>query len=502
MLEVWITIICGAFVRVFSGIVGDIKTRIPSYASDYRDGLHRKVVSSSFYLFLACLANAIAFGSLSSFLTHGQIGVIEMLISTTIGGIIYALFSAQPITLLGGTGPIVIFTALFYAICEKLGLDFITAYAWCGLWAGVILIVLSLVNASNLMHYFSRFTDDVFAALVSVIFVFEAVKSVGGVFLEGETALPAAWFGLFLALGTCVVTILLRLTVMIGPGPSKVADLLSDFAPTVAIIVLTYTAWLVTTIHIDGPEVPLAYDATTSGRPWLVDLFAAPLWVRIAAIVPAIFAAVLLFLDQNITSRIINESDAPLKKGYGYHLDILIIGVLVVVFSLFGLPWIVAATVHSVNHLSSLTVEDHDPKTASLGVVENRVSALIIHLAIAASLLLLPYVQLIPMPVLFGLFIYMGLVSLQSNAFFIRLLSLFVPSLLKYALAGDRKASKSGRKGFTLVQGGCFLVLWTVKSSVIGILFPIFIALCVPVRMVLSRFFNNTDLDLLDDYKP
>jgi hypothetical protein len=96
----------------------------------------------------------------------------------------------------------------------------------------------------------------------------------------------------------------------------------------------------------------------------------------------------------------------------------------------------------------------------------------------------------------------MGLVSLQSNAFFIRLLSLFVPSLLKYALAGDRKASKSGRKGFTLVQGGCFLVLWTVKSSVIGILFPIFIALCVPVRMVLSRFFNNTDLDLLDDYKP
>jgi hypothetical protein len=103
-----------------------------------------------------------------------------MLIATAIGGTPYALFSAQPITLLGGTGPIVIFTALLYAACQDLGLDFIAVYAWTGIWAGLILIVLAVTNASNLMRFFSRFTDDIFAALVSLIFVIEAVRKVGG----------------------------------------------------------------------------------------------------------------------------------------------------------------------------------------------------------------------------------------------------------------------------------------------------------------------------------
>lgn len=487
---------------IASGILNDIQTRLPFYKSDFVDALHRKVLSSSFYLFFACLANAIAFGSLSSVLTNGQIGVIEMLIATAIGGVSYALFSAQPITLLGGTGPIVIFTALLYGICEKLNIEFIVAYAWVGLWTGAILIFLALINASNLMRYFSRFTDDIFAALVSIIFVIEAIKNIGRGFDNIQTGAGAAWFGLFLALGTCLIALLLRLTVRIGPKPTKISEILSDFAPTLAIIIMASIAYTFTNLHIAGPDVPATYEATTSGRPWLVDLWSAPVWVRVMAVIPALFAAILLFLDQNITSRIINESDAPLAKGHGYHVDLLIVGILTLGFSFFGLPWIVAATVHSVNHLSSLTVEDHNPETPSIEVIENRTSALIVHLAIAASLLLLPYVQLIPMPVLFGLFIYMGLVSFQTNAFFIRSLSIFIPPLMKFDTESDQQATTTGRRMFTIIQGSCFVILWVVKSSVIGILFPIFIALCVPVRMLISRYFDDDDLNLLDDYKP
>ena len=479
-----------------------MNSRFAFYKSDFIDALHRKVLSSSFYLFFACLANAVAFGSLSSVLTNGQIGVIEMLIATAIGGITYALFSAQPITLLGGTGPIVIFTALLFGICEKLKLEFIIVYAWVGLWTGVILIFLALINASNLMRYFSRFTDDIFAALVSVIFVIEAIKNIGDAFTESTISHQSAWFGLVLALGTCAVAITLRLSVKIGPKPVKIAVILHDFAPTLAIIIMASIAYTMTSVHIAGPNVPMTFEATTSGRAWLVDLFSVPSWVRLAAMVPALFAATLLFLDQNITSRIVNESDAPLLKGHGYHVDLLIIGILTLGFSFFGLPWIVAATVHSINHLTSLTEEDHDPETASLGVIENRVSALVVHLGIAASLLMLPFVQLIPMPVLFGLFIYMGMVSLQSNAFFIRLLSMFIPPALIFESETDKQATPKGRRLFTIVQGSCFIILWVVKSSIIGILFPIFIALCVPVRIWLSRFFDDGDLDLLDDYKP
>ena len=38
-------------------------------------------------------------------------------------------------------------------------------------------------------------------------------------------------------------------------------------------------------------------------------------------------------------------------------MDLLIVTVLIVVCSIFGLPWFVAATVLSINHVKSLTVE-------------------------------------------------------------------------------------------------------------------------------------------------
>jgi hypothetical protein len=46
--------------RLFSGFAHDCATRFPSYLSEFGDAFHRKVAHSSFYLFFACLANAIA----------------------------------------------------------------------------------------------------------------------------------------------------------------------------------------------------------------------------------------------------------------------------------------------------------------------------------------------------------------------------------------------------------------------------------------------------------
>lgn len=226
-----------------------------------------------------------------------------------------------------------------------------------------------------------------------------------------------------------------------------------------------------------------------------------PLWIKLTCLLPAWFAATLLYLDQNITSRIINESDAPLRKGHGYHLDLLLLGIFTLCFFFFGLPWIVAATVHSVNHLKSLSINDPaNPDQPALAVVETRVSALAIHLAIAASLLALHYVAVIPMAVLLGLFVYMGFMSLWGNAFFIRSLSLVLPGMTIHGHHGDRNVPRHVRNRFTALQGACLVVLWAVKSSALGIFFPFFIALCVPVRILTSRYFHPDHLAHLDDY--
>ena len=55
-------------------------------------------------------------------------------------------------------------------------------------------------------------------------------------------------------------------------------------------------------------------------------------------------------------STIVNKKDRLLKKGSGYHLDILVIGLLTLVGGFIGAPFMVAATVRSVAHVSSLSV--------------------------------------------------------------------------------------------------------------------------------------------------
>ena len=93
---------------------------------------------------------------------------------------------------------------------------------------------------------------------------------------------------------------------------------------------------------------------TTTGRTWQVDMWSTPIWVRWGAAGPALLVALLVYLDQNITGRLVNSRDHRLKKGEAYHLDLLVVGGLIGICSVFGLPWLLAATVRSLNHVRSL----------------------------------------------------------------------------------------------------------------------------------------------------
>lgn len=85
------------------------------------------------------------------------------------------------------------------------------------------------------------------------------------------------------------------------------------------------------------------------GRPLLVDLFAlAPRW-RLLAALPAVFLALLFFLDQNITVRTVNAPANKLRKGAAYHLDLLVLALLTGATSLCGLPWMCSAAAESLS---------------------------------------------------------------------------------------------------------------------------------------------------------
>ena len=488
--------------KLFGGIIADINRRRPSYLNDFKQGFHSKVAGATLFLYFAALANAIAFGALTGALTGNQIGIMEMIVVTAIGGILFALFSGQPLTILGGTGPITIFTGLIFVTCSQLDLPFLATYAWIGIWSGVILMILAVTDASALMKYFTRFTDEIFAALISVIFIVEAGKDIMKAFGPEGYGLSSAFLTFMVAMGTFSISRFLKQATNTPYLRRTYRNFLSDFGPSIAIVAMTLLALSFSDVKLNTPVVPETI-STTTGRPWLVNIFELPTWAIFATIGPAFLATILLFLDQNITTRLVNSSDNKLKKGSGYHLDLAVVGVIVFVGSIFALPWIVAATVHSLNHVRALAdvkVEDAGggtKKEVIVSVRENRLSGLGIHTMIAASLLFMSYVAYIPMPVLFGLFLFMGFASLTGNQFYERIM-LWVTDPKLYPSASYLKvvSSRDVHK-FTLIQLICFIILWVLKTSKVGILFPLMIAALVPIRLFVSRYFKKEAIEAL-----
>lgn len=480
--------------RFAGGLRDDLKRRLPFYRSDLLDGLNSKTAGATLFLYFAALANAVAFGALTSAVTGDQIGIVEMLVVTAVGGVIFALTSGQPLTILGGTGPITIFTGLLYAVCLRWEVPFLATYAWVGIWSGVLMVLLALLDASALMKYFTRFTDEIFAALISVIFVYEALK-------DGLASFGPQGFGVASGIATVALMLgtfwLARSLKAFSRTPylrASMREFLSDFGPTIAIIVFTLASLVIPEISLARPAVPESL-GTTTGRPWMVDLLEAPGWVIAGSAGVAVLVTILLFLDQNITTRLVNSPDNRLRKGSGYHLDLLVVGLLVLVASLFALPWIVAATVHSLNHVRSLadfrTVHHTgQPRDLIISVRETRLSGLLIHLLIGVSLFFLPYIAMVPMAVLYGLFLFMGFSSLSGNQFYERLM-LWVTDPQHYPsypyLAGIPLRSVHL---LTMIQLACFIALWALKTSSLGILFPLLIAALVPIERFVWRFFE------------
>ena len=55
-----------------------------------------------------------------------------------------------------------------------------------GLWLMLILMILAVCELSFLVHYFTRFCEEVFIGIVAIIFIYEAGLSIFHVRKEGE----------------------------------------------------------------------------------------------------------------------------------------------------------------------------------------------------------------------------------------------------------------------------------------------------------------------------
>lgn len=478
----------------FQGIKNDLKARLPFWLNDFKCGFNLKVLASILFMFFACSAPAVAFGALIDTLTDSHIGVIETILGTAICGIVWSFIGGQPLTIIGVTGPNVIFMGILYKLCSYLSIDYLGTCLWVGLWSMIFLFILAIFNASNLIKYISRFTDEIFASLISFIFMNEALKDIFGIFQDPQIENDSALFSLILAVGTFIIAYSLSRFRRSPYLRSYVREFLSDFGPTIALAIMTFIAFNFPEINIKTLNVPPDFEASIK-RSWLVSPSSVPHWVWIASSIPAILLTVLIWVNQNITGRLINNSDHKLKKGTTYHWDIFVIGILIGILSLFGLPWTVGAAVPSINHVRSLLVTRHGK---TIRAIETRISNLGVHTLLALSLFILPMLKTMPMAVFFGIFLFMGIGSLAGNQFMGRLRLWFLDPQLFEPTHHLRAVPIRIIHLYTGIQLICLAALWLVKESFFSILFPLFVAFLVPIRMLLSKYIEPEYVALLD----
>ena len=501
------------------GVRRDFGNRLPEYKSDIADGLNAQSLATIFFLFFACLAPAVGFGSVLGGLTGGQMGVIEMVASTSLSGVLYAALSAQPVQLIGPQGPVVAFVAALYALSNSLRLPFLSLYAATGSVASLCLVGMALTSASNLVQKLSRWTDEIFSVLVSVLFLAQAVGDVGATFgVPASTSVPQPMVTALMTFVTCAATFGTAVTLKSLPKTNyltrSLRKNLANFAPAIGVVVgslLARTARLRWGAIAGLPvlQLPLEF-VTSTGRDWslLPSLLAAAssskLWL--AAIPAGIAASVLLYLDQNITARLVNHPRFRQTKGKrrsitdGMHGDMLVLAGLTGLSSLLGLPWMCGAPTRSAAHVRALGVVD-ETTGATKGTIENRVSGFSIHAGIglcAVAAAPRSLLATVPKAALSGVFLYLGFTSLQGLELWDRFRGLFKDTVVESKFEGLKRSTITV---FTAAQMACVWTMMKVTQSKYGVISPLLIALLPLARWGLLKTgaVTERDMNALDD---
>jgi len=124
-------------------------------------------------------------------------------------------------------------------------------------------------------------------------------------------------------------------------------------------------------------------------------------------------------------------------------------------------------------------------------------------LLVGFSIFLTPVIRLVPLPVLLGLFLYMGVVALFGQECTRRAMLLFMPPKYQPDFLFLRLVPLQRVHLFTFIQLLSLALLFAIKSvKQISMFFPVMLVVMVIIRKLMERFFTRTELAALDHELP
>ncbi|XP_010526199.1 PREDICTED: probable boron transporter 7 [Tarenaya hassleriana] len=363
----------------FEGIIKDFKGRCQCYKQDWIGAFQSgvRILAPTLYIFIASALPVIAFGEQLSRETDGSLGIAETLASTALCGIIHSIFGGQPLMLLGVAEPTIIMYTYLHSFSKgrpDLGQKLYLAWAgWVCVWTAVLLMLLAILNASNIISRFTRIAGELFGMLITVLFIQEAVKGLISEFRVPKAEDPRLeeykfqWrytnglLAVIFSFGLLFTALKSRRARSWKYGFRWIRSFVGDYGTLLMVVLWTALSY---TIPREVPsavprrlECPLPWEPASLYH-WTVvkDMGKVPMIYILAAFIPAIMVAGLYFFDHSVSAQMAQQKEFNLKNPPAYHYDIFVLGIMTLICGLLGLPPSNGVIPQSPMHTKSLAV--------------------------------------------------------------------------------------------------------------------------------------------------
>ncbi|CCG80994.1 HCO3-transporter family protein [Taphrina deformans PYCC 5710] len=521
--------------RPFSGMIHDLQLRAPWYGSDWvgKEDIWRdsetlyKILSGTIRIFFVNLLPALAYALDMYYRTDHIWGTNEVLLASAIPAVLFAVFSCQPLTIVGVTGLIDLFGYTTYNIVTvRYGVDFLGFMAWVGIWAAIMHWLISIFNWCDYMKYVTDFSSTAFGMYVGIVYIIKGVELIIEEFGEGLSE-ANGYLSCLIALLFFALT---WMTTRIGMG-NYLHRYIRGFCTDFSLVI--WTIFFAGFAHIPGhlrdvdvrkypvsqafqPTPPI--DPASRAHGWFIHFWEIPVRWWFIAIPFAALVTALFYYDHNVSSLMAQARHYPLRKHAGFHWDFFLLGITTLVAGFIGIPYPNGLVPQAPVHTDSCAImrwprldDDHDGSEQTISSSENReekkkgpyivriLEQRWTHFGMGLLLFgmltrpLLVALSTVPRAVFAGVFITVGWASIESNPITLRTVNLL----------RDPIATPTRRKRATVL----FLSLqWltiaaevAISQTIAAIGFPVIILLLIPLRWTwMLRWFSYEELAELD----
>ncbi|KAI9822986.1 MAG: hypothetical protein M1826_000319 [Phylliscum demangeonii] len=502
----------GGALRPFRLLQHDLRILPRRYVSDWT-GFNQLILASAVFVFFTNLLPGITFASDLYELTGKTYGTIEVVFSTGLCGII---FSFQPLTILGVTGPFTVLAENIYALChDSFHIPFLPFMAWTLIHAAWMLYLLAIFNAHDwTMRYVTTFSTDIFSLLNSLIYFYKAIQ-------ELQRDRDAVSFAAFLysiigAIGTFLLATFLASAECWKPLFHRYFRMIvSEYAAAISIILFIGMPHIGQLATLDKRTLPVSQSFRPSAperTEFFVRFWHLPVAWVFAALVPGLIITTLFFFDHERYGT---------KKPSGFAWDIVLLGTTMALCGILGLPpangLLPQAPLHSESLLHTAPAGRKPggdgekaneaqkgsplPEAPTQTVYEQRWSHLLHACGIMAfvSPPLMHVLGLTPTSVLAGLFLFMGEQSLSVNPILSRVALLLTPPSERVHALPSTMSHYRGIHAYTVLEIVSTVIIFVITLTKAAPVFPVLIILLVPIRLlVMNRFWNPDTLRYVD----